>query len=421
VEHPRSLAQISCVAFFCCQAAFGDVAESARHEQLNREDLRSVQQYFLARNEKLSRFWVGDKRPIDGTYSAIVVTAVNDALAPPWDPYSGVFVVYGKTNQVYMVLDISSEGQRCCSPRLEPPTRETVYVHWYGDYGIYSLSHKYQYDLVARRLGTRHAYNKFSVQRAWKRDDGLVFSGTYGTSAESLSLHRRGQGANTKWSIGNVAESPPDKPASGRIDVSGKGIAVIDRRGKGRFYPVPVPNRTLYKQLRPDIRGIASSGTDSFPGSIENEIGPFAFDGQQLWFANTFYDGEGMSGVGAIGSFDETMLRYEMRYLPEISQWSASTLKIDGDDLWIGLMRRPEGSAYGGGVLRFNKKTGATRTYPIKDYVVSIERSGEAIYFGTSDSVYELDLATDEVAHIRVEPGPTGTPAVVVRPSAKKD
>ena len=141
-------------ALICCHAALAEVDEQARHEQLRREDLRSVQQYFQAKNEKLSRFWLGDKRPIDGTYSAMVVTAVDESVPPPYDPYFGVFIVYGKTNQTYMVLEISSDGQRCCGPTLESPTKNNVYVHWYGDYGMYSLSHKYEYDLVTGTRGT---------------------------------------------------------------------------------------------------------------------------------------------------------------------------------------------------------------------------------------------------------------------------
>ena len=405
-------------ALICCHAALAEVDEQARHEQLRREDLRSVQQYFQAKNPKLSRFWLGDKRTIDGTYSAMVVTAVDESHAPPYDPVFGVFIVYGKTNQTYMVLEISSDGQRCCGPKLESPTKNNVYVHWYGDYGIYSLSHKYEYDLVTRTRGTRSEYKKFSVKHTskvgeQKVGEQLVFSGTYGMINQNLSLRRAGTG---QWTIGSVENSDPAPPGrDGRqLEVSGKGIAVIDRKGIKRFFPVPIPPRDLYKQLRPEVR-VVSSAAYSFPGSIENEIGPSVFDGERVWFANTFYDGEGMSGLGAIGSFDLTTLKYEMRYVPEIVRWSASALRLDGDNLWIGLMRRPEGAEYGTGVLRYDIKTGATRTFPIKDYVVSIERIGESLYFGTTHSVYAIDLATDAVSHIRVEPGQSGRPEVFTR------
>ena len=411
-------------SLICCHAALAEVDEQARHEQLRREDLRSVRQYFLAKNEKLSRFWLGDKRLIDGTYSAMVLTAVDESAPPPFDPYFGVFIVYGKTNQTYMVLEISSEDHRCCGPKLETPTKNNVYVHWYSDYGFYSSSDKYEYDLLARRRGSHHKYKQFSVKGASKDKDGLVFSGTYGATDESLSLHRL---ENGQWMVEDVAKTEPDGAPSvksiqitngHRLEVSAKEIVVIDRKQRRQSYPAPVPSRDLYKRLRPETRTVSSAG-DSFPGSIENEIGPIAFDGERLWFANTFYDGEGTSGLGAIGSFDVASRKYEMRYLPEIARWSASALLLDKGKLWIGLMGRPEGTPYGSGVLRFDTKTGATRTFPIKDYVLSIDRSSDLLYFGTSHGVYELDLPTDRIVHIRIEPGPSEKPGVIRYPVAE--
>ncbi len=184
----------------------------------------------------------------------MVVTAVDESVPPPYNPYFGVFIVYGKTNQTYMVLEISSDGQRCCGPTLESPTKNHVYVHWYGDYGMYSLSHKYEYDLVTRTRGTRSEYKKFSVKHSSKVGEQLVFSGTYGLVDQSLSLRRAGTG---QWTIGSV-DNPDPAPGrdGGQLEVSGKGITVIDRKGKKRFFPVPVPSRELYKKLRPEVRVI---------------------------------------------------------------------------------------------------------------------------------------------------------------------
>lgn len=133
-----------------------------------------------------------------------------------------------------------------------------------------------------------------------------------------------------------------------------------------------------------------------------NDIGPAAFDRDKLWFANTFYDGEGTSGVGAIGTFHVATRKYEMRYLPEIARWSGSALLHDGDDLWIGLSRRPEGATYGGGLLRYNTQTGAVRTYPVTDLISFIDRVQDALYLGTSHGVYML--REDKLTQLRFEP-----------------
>jgi hypothetical protein len=77
-------------------------------------------------------------------------------------------------------------------------------------------------------------------------------------------------------------------------------------------------------------------------------------DRSTIWFTNNFYDGEGTSGVGAVGAFDVRTRRFEMRYLPEIAAWSGSAISLDGEGLWIGLMRQPEGAAFSGGLLHYN-------------------------------------------------------------------
>jgi hypothetical protein len=153
----------------------------------------------------------------------------------------------------------------------------------------------------------------------------------------------------------------------------------------------------LDRQLRPN---------EQAPLEIENDIGPAVLDGTTIWFANNFYDGEGTTGVGAIGSFDTRTHKFEMRYLPEIVPWSGSAMRLDGDDLWIGLMRQPEGAAFGGGLLRYNVKTGAVTTYKIPDYIYTIDRLGDAIYCGTSNGIYSIRGA--DVRQMRFEPDATG-------------
>ena len=102
---------------------------------------------------------------------------------------------------------------------------------------------------------------------------------------------------------------------------------------------------------------------------MESDIGPFVQDGDKIWFATSFYDGEGVSGLGAIGTFDIATRKYQMRYLPEIAPWSGSAILLDGDDLWIGLKHRPEGADIGGGLLRYNMRTGAVKTFAIPDVI----------------------------------------------------
>jgi hypothetical protein len=149
------------------------------------------------------------------------------------------------------------------------------------------------------------------------------------------------------------------------------------------------------------------------PGEIENDVGPSVLDGTRVWFANSFYDGEGVSGVGAVGAFDVTTRKYEMRYLPEIAPWSGSAMLLDGKDLWIGLMRRPEGASYGGGLLRYSTGTGVVRKYAVPDLIYTIDRLGDTLYCGTSHGLYRVrDRA---ITQLRFEPDGKGKLIMVAR------
>ena len=182
------------------------------------------------------------------------------------------------------------------------------------------------------------------------------------------------------------------------------GIYVIGKSGSRQYYPAPIPTMALDRKLLPDKQA---------PGEIEGDIGPFVLDGHKIWFASTFYDGEGVSGVGAVGSFDISTRRYEMRYLPEIAPWSGSAILLDGAGLWIGLMRRPEGAEYGAGLLRYNITTGAVATYPVADYIHTIDRLGDTVYCGTSHGLYTV--RGNQVTQLRFEPDDQGKLVMVPR------
>ncbi len=146
-----------------------------RWEALQRENLTSITAWLKKKNPALSKFSVHDKRSIDGTYAVMVVTGFDETRPPPVDQWAGVFVVYGKTNQVYMVLDICP-APPCCGPQLRKATGEFVYVDWIGDYGLYGGTQKYLYHLATRRAPQRYRFHRFSVKTVQTRPDISRFS-----------------------------------------------------------------------------------------------------------------------------------------------------------------------------------------------------------------------------------------------------
>jgi hypothetical protein len=424
-------------------------------EALQREDLRSVGTWFEKKDPALTRLFVHDKVSIDGTYAVLVVSATADKQ-PPMQTWAGVFVVYGKTNQVYMVLDLRP-APPCCSAQISEASDRAIYVEWFGDYGFYGGTQKFVYDLGKRRIAARYIYARLAVNTATPMASGIGFSGQYAASSElgteqarqpiALTRNREGQWQVDLRASAKPVETPqrpipesilkalpllPDgtqAPAK-RVIAAGNGlwlyipsaetsgytpqrsgIYVVTERGGARFYPVPVPAEALHAELRGRTGRVAFTPG---PGQMENYIGPHAFDGSKLWFANSFYDGEGISGVGAVGSFDVKTRRYETRHLPEIAPWSGSALLLDSGALWIGLMRQPEGSRYGAGVLRFDLQSETAQMIPVRGYVTSINKAGTEMYFGTDQGVYVLELATGELKHVRVEPDAGGPHTITV-------
>jgi hypothetical protein len=89
------------------------------------------------------------------------------------------------------------------------------------------------------------------------------------------------------------------------------GVVETLRSGSTRFYPLPQSTCEQYVRLRPRDLQI-----NPFPCSryeCEEFIGPHQIEGDQLWFGNSYYDSEGMRGVGAFGYFDAATRRYTLR------------------------------------------------------------------------------------------------------------
>jgi hypothetical protein len=70
-----------------------------------------------------------------------------------------------------------------------------------------------------------------------------------------------------------------------------------------------------------------------------------------------------------------------------------------------------KGAETSGGLLRYNIKTGETKTYSIPDVIVTIDRLGDAIYCGTSNGIYRV--RSGQITHMRFEPDPKGKTTMV--------
>lgn len=407
---------------------------------LQQEDLQAVQNALRKRDASLDWFQVLAKKAINATYSVMVVQAAPTELRPgvpkrlpvPQRMQIGIFVVSGKTNQVRRVLDTYPLSNQDPYPTLEQPTAHAAYLHFYSDYGFYHGSIKYIFDLTSQRPAQKIRYGILALTSSQLRNGKLLYTASFGHSGQlqdgwterhaMITIEPGAAGAAPTsriqdapaapdavteraplWTVDGTSvliENKPDQPS---------GINVVSKPGKKQFYPVPVPTMELHRKLRRPRQA---------PGEINNVIGPFVIDrtagDAKIWFANTFYDGEGLSGVGAVGMFDISTRKYEMRYFPQIARWSGSAMLLDDENLWIGLMRRPEGASYGAGLLRYNTKTSAVTRYAVTDYIFTIDRLADTIYCGTSHGLYTV-RDNNRVTQFRFEPDDKGKLTMVAR------
>jgi hypothetical protein len=421
--------RFSVLVWFAAACGFsGGVALCA---DLQKEDLRSIQESFRKADASLDWFEASAKKPIDADRSAMVVLAAPTELRPvgikgtparvpvPGKAEIGVFVVSGVGNRVQLRLDLFSANEvNDGTASVDETGTNSISLGFYSDYGIYSGSIRYFYDLSGGKLPRKIRYGKLALTSSSIRNGTLIYGASSSGWSErhaTVTIDPRAGEGRPAFKIVDVPASDADAvpqpvelrlPDGGSVQVVGTppgqthqpaGFAVSDKSGKRQVFIAPVPTMEMYRKLRPK---------DQAPLEIENDMGPVALDGSTVWFANHFYDGEGTSGVGAIGTFDVRTHKFEMRYLPEITAWSGSAIRLDGENLWVGLMRQPEGAAYGGGLLRYDRRTGATAKYEIPDYIYTIDRVGDTIYCGTENGLYSI--RGSEITHLSFEPDVAG-------------
>lgn len=418
-----------------------------RRKLLRHEDLTAVKAEFQKHDPTLEHFEILDKRPIDGTYAVLIAQAAPLERSPqrprPTPDHRrgerGVFVVAGQQNRIHMVLDCYPASADHPQPSMEPPTVNVTYLDAYAYYGRYAGSTKYIYDLHTRRKAAKIEYLQMALTASARGGKRLYYAAArrnaWPLQYQALVTVEPRPGAPAEFEMRPLNGREPEAlvPALGRKPATkfdlggGRSLSLVRRESGPGFddvavddpgfnienYAVPIPGMDPYMRVRAPVDPMLRRYPSQRPNRITNQIGPFAMDGSMLWFATTFYDGEGCSSLGAIGTFDVGTRKFEMRYLPEMARWSGSTLRLDGDDVWVGLACRPEGADFGGGLLRYNRKTGAVRTYPVNDLIYTIDRAGGALYLGTAHGLYMLRGET--LTQYRFEPDQRGRIHVVAR------
>jgi hypothetical protein len=208
---------------------------------------------------------------------------------------------------------------------------------------------------------------------------------------------------------------PDDTEAARLLGVTSNVVLQLRQRGvlsakpaepslPAAFKRRPLPQSTYqhFARARP---ARVRDGYDRAGTTIEERIGAHQRAGDRIWFGKVFYDGEGTTGVGAIGSLGPAGV-YAFLRIPELYDWSVQGLVVEPEVIWAGRVSHGEGADHSGGLVRYDRQTRRVQHYDVPDVIHSIARVGEAVFVGTGHGLYVIGNGTK--MRYRVEPDIAG-------------
>ncbi len=167
-------------------------------------------------------------------------------------------------------------------------------------------------------------------------------------------------------------------------DFGMRSHGIIETLGPKRtkFYPLPQSTADQYTRLRPEDLLLNPLTAGRY--ERQEVIGPYQMEDGKIWFGNSYYDGEGMRGVGAFGYFDTATRSYTLFSPPEVARYEISAILVEPQRVWIALDRFGEDiSRSPGGLVRWNRATHAIQKYPLEFGIDRILPDGDSLRLNT--------------------------------------
>jgi hypothetical protein len=345
-------------------------------------------------------------------------------VGPPWFYWTenrklGLFLQQKSHPDRVYALALAA-GTFDCNARIERATSTDTVISCMGEKGYQGKNQKFVYDVRAKRLVSHFAFQPFAMMRILNESGRTVFVGidqvrlvavefrpdespkfrilSKSEAAPWLARVKTTQGTEGMEQR-QVLYLVPEKPApirfggadaftftQGYMDIHGKEYAssIVDSHAKN--YPLPQSTYEDLARARPELLKAYVRGGPT----IEESIGPVQPEGDKLWFGKTFYDSEGYSGVGGFGYFDATNRQYYLFALPEVADFSISSIRVEPDAVWLGLCTRGEYGDGPGGILRYDRETHAVRKYELPDVALDLVVSGDRVLAATSSGIAEI-------------------------------
>ncbi len=303
---------------------------------------------------------------------------------------------------VYQLAVVPGGRSGDCYARVERTTASQVVISCAPEKGWMGPNWKFLYDARAKALVGQFQYYRIPLDRVSVSGQKAVFvSGTLSPRQVTVEFEpERGDSFRVRPGLQTAGE--PERRvvpfASGSrfalVIEPQQGPVVEEGSGPARQrYLLPQATYDEFAAARP---GRVKDGYVREHTRMLEAIGPWQMADGTLWFAKTFCDGEGITGVGGFGYFDLGERRYKVYVPAEVVNWSATSILVERDAVWIGVAYNGEWGSTGGGLLRFDRSTEKTETLKLRDIVGGIARIGDRLVMAT-----ETGLAVLEGGRIR--------------------
>ena len=306
-----------------------------------------------------------------------------------------------------------------CFTRIERFTAQDLVLSCIGEKWASYKNQKFVYDLRTKALVAHFSYQPFSVSRILPGPNGPEFLMSdmeqallvaVDPATKELHLVPQEQAQPILSRIPMEESSAGDRifhtpvPPSDPAAVFGPAqdfrlpqqknrhgsdyrIVVEDRGTVHTVYPLPQSDSDTWREERPDE---AQSGLRRDQAEMNEQIGPHQVEGGRLWFGKTFYDSEGLTGVGGFGYFDTETRKYRLYSPPQIHRWSVSAILVEPEFIWLALYRRGEYGNTAGGLLRWDRKAEQAHHFDAGTVITAIAQSDDALYLGAPDRILVL-------------------------------
>ncbi len=335
----------------------------------------------------------------------------------PWSPQDriGLFLQDKANPGGIFELAVEPGPNNGCGARVERMTAEELVLSCTGEKSAKYANQEFLYDLGTKALAKHFSYPPFSSFQVLPSRGGAKFvmgngqelllaevdPGTgvprvvAGSEASSVLSRLPMQENTTESGIVRTPAPLPD-PASdfgpgnrfrltkAKNQYGSDFPLIVERQNDGAnsrelSYPLPQSDLQTWLAARPDE---AKSPIRPNPAELNEQIGPHQMEGDRIWFGKTFYNAEGLSGVGGFGYFDTATHSYQLYAPAEILSWSVSAILVEPDSIWLALYRRGEYGNTPGGLICWERRTQQVQRFDLRDVITNLARCGDAICMG---------------------------------------